>query len=58
MTRRDPRSENLKQYPTPYFHFLIVVGLSPQPKNDPNYVWFNASLEALDYAALGKLLSE
>ncbi len=37
---------------------LIVVGLSPQPKTDPNYPWFNASLEALDYAALGKLLSE
>ena len=37
---------------------LIVVGLSPQPKTDPNSAWFKASLEALDYAALGKLLSE
>lgn len=37
---------------------LIVVGLSPQPKTDPNYSWFNGSLEALDYTALGKLLSE
>lgn len=37
---------------------VIVVGLSPQPKTDPNYAWFNASLEALDYAALGRLLSE
>lgn len=37
---------------------LIVVGLSPQPKTDPNYAWFKASLEALDYAALAKLLSE
>ena len=37
---------------------MIVVGLSPQPKTDPEYEWFNASLAALDYAALGKLLSE
>jgi len=37
---------------------VIVVELSPQPKTDPEYEWFNASLEALDYAALGKLLSE
>jgi hypothetical protein len=37
---------------------VIVVGLSPQQKTDPNYVWFKASLEALDYTALGKLLSE
>lgn len=37
---------------------LVVVGLSPQPKTDPNYAWFKASLEALDYAALAKLLSE
>jgi hypothetical protein len=37
---------------------VIVVGLSPQPKTDPNSAWFKASLEALDYAALGKLLSE
>lgn len=37
---------------------VIVVGLSPQPKTDPEYEWFNASLEALDYAALGNLLSE
>lgn len=37
---------------------LIVVGLSPQPKTDPNHVWFKASLNALDYAALAKLLSE
>lgn len=37
---------------------LIVVGLSPQPKTDPNSAWFKASLDALDYAALGKLLSE
>lgn len=37
---------------------LIVVGLNPQPKTDPNYAWFKSSLEALDYAALAKLLSE
>ena len=37
---------------------VIVVGLSPQPKTDPNSAWFKAALEALDYAALGKLLSE
>lgn len=37
---------------------VIVVGLNPQPKTDPNSAWFKASLEALDYAALGKLLSE
>lgn len=37
---------------------IIVVALSPQPKADPEYEWFNASLDALDYAALGKLLSE
>jgi hypothetical protein len=37
---------------------VIVVGLSPQPKTDPNSAWFKASLEALDYTALGKLLSE
>ncbi len=37
---------------------VIVVGLSPQPKTEPNHVWFKASLEALDYTALGKLLSE
>lgn len=37
---------------------LIVVGLSPQPKTDPNYAWFKSSLEALDYATLAKLLSE
>jgi RNA-binding protein YhbY len=45
--QRDPR----------HIH-LIVVGLSPQPKTDPNYAWFKASLEALGYAALAKLLSE
>lgn len=37
---------------------VIVVGLSPQPKTDPEHEWFNASLAALDYAGLGKLLSE
>lgn len=45
--QRDPR----------HIH-VIVVGLSPQPKTDPNYAWFKSSLEALDHAALGKLLSE
>jgi hypothetical protein len=45
--QRDPR----------HIH-VIVVGLSPQPKTDPNSAWFKASLEALDYTALGKLLSE
>lgn len=45
--QRDPR----------HIH-LIVVGLSPQPKADPNYAWFNASLKALDYTALAKLLSQ
>jgi hypothetical protein len=45
--QRDPR----------HIH-LIVVGLSRQPKTDPNYAWFNASLDALDYAALGNLLNE
>lgn len=40
-----------------HIHF-ILVGLSPQPKTDPNHVWFKASLDALDYAALAKLLSE
>ncbi|MBX3305937.1 MAG: hypothetical protein KF751_07770 [Nitrospira sp.] len=46
-TQRDPRRIH-----------VLVVALSPQPKTDPNHVWFKASLEALDYAALGKLLSE
>jgi hypothetical protein len=45
--QRDPR----------HIH-LIVVGLSPQPKTDPNYAWFNASLKALNFAALAKLLNE
>lgn len=45
--QRDPR----------HIH-LIVVGLSPQPKTDPNHARFKASLDALDYAALAKLLSE
>lgn len=46
-TQRDPQ----------HIH-LIVVGLSLQPKTDPKSAWFKASLEALDYAALAKLLSE
>lgn len=37
---------------------VIVVGLSLQPKTDPNSAWFKASLDALDYAALAKLLRE
>ncbi|MFO0701927.1 MAG: hypothetical protein U0236_22150 [Nitrospira sp.] len=60
----DPESKQLAKIDSAYAQrdprriHLIVVGLSPQPKTDPNYAWFNASLEALDYAALGKLLSE
>lgn len=60
----DPKGKRLAKVDPAYAQrdprliHLIVVGLSPQPKTDPNYPWFNASLEALDYTALGKLLSE
>jgi hypothetical protein len=37
---------------------VIAVSLAPQPKTDPNHAWFHASLEALDVAALEKLLSD
>jgi hypothetical protein len=37
---------------------LIVVSLALPPKTSPNFGWFHSSLEALDFAALAKLLSE
>jgi ElaB/YqjD/DUF883 family membrane-anchored ribosome-binding protein len=35
---------------------LIVVGLAPQPKTDPEYEWQQASYEALNFAALMALV--
>jgi hypothetical protein len=35
---------------------LIVVGLAPQPKADPEYEWQQASYVALDFAALMALV--
>jgi hypothetical protein len=37
---------------------IVVVSLAQLPKTDPNYAWFQTSLEALDYTALSKLLSD
>jgi hypothetical protein len=36
---------------------LIVVGVGPQPRTAPNHAWHQASLDALDYAALAAVLS-
>lgn len=36
---------------------MIVVSIAPQPKTDPEYLWQNASYDALDYGALAALLS-
>jgi hypothetical protein len=36
---------------------VIAVSIAPQPKTDPEYAWQQASYEALDYAALARLLN-
>ena len=59
----DPAGRPLAQIDPSYtqknparIHFL-VVSMAQQPKTDPNHPWFQASLDALDYVALSKLLS-